>query len=310
MNEIINDINPEVLKMNGIINYVNIIISYITDIFYNNITALYVIRIGFGIGLSILLSIIKWRINIIKKYIWLLIIYIIILCIFIMLMLINYAGEDCEHMFYYTVNNAMDNYIEYDMLNENSTSNYSKNTTHCMADQGWERYFLNTGKDNIDLENSNKNELKKIFTSNIPELQNEKITKDELLNIFNNSHSRFTGSRFNYQLYTKHGMLDYIKFEKLGAAIINVKLTNSTLNLKWWNLCHLYSLIHYKDIPFDINDIKSYSPETFYEDLVNKDHNKSFNSYWKRELNKYKDSQNEFYSYMRIIHSVIDSNNK
>jgi hypothetical protein len=51
-------------------------------------------------------------------------------------MLINYAGEDCEHMFYSTVNNAIDNYIEYDMLNDNYILNYSKNTIHCMADQG------------------------------------------------------------------------------------------------------------------------------------------------------------------------------
>ena len=293
--------------MNEIINDVNIIISYIMDVFSNNITALHVIRIGFGIALSILLSIIKWRIDSKKKYILLLIIYIIILCIFFMLILINYAGEDCEHMFYSTVNNAIDNYIEYDMLNENYTSNYSKNTIHCMADQGWERYFLNTEKDNIDLEISNRNEVRKIFTSNIPSLQNEEITKKGLYDTFKNSHLGFTGSRIDKTLYTKQGMLDYIMFEKLCRGIISIKLTNNTLNLKWWNLCHLYSLSHYQDIPFDLNSIKSYTPETFYEDLVKKDHNNSLNNYWKRELSKYKDSQNEFYSYMRIIHSVINS---
>lgn len=292
--------------MSEIINYINVIIFYIMDIFYI-ITTVYVIIIGFWVTLWILFSIIKWIINSKYKYIFINTIYFILLCISFILMLILSAVECCEDPCDYTVNNSIDNimyYLEYDMLNEYYPSNYSPNIIYCMADEGWERYFPTTEKDYTNLSIADKNEVNKVFTRNVPGFENQILTKDEVQDTFKESTSKHSWDKLDRALYNKRVVLNAKNFENLYKGVISVKLANLDLNLNWRNLCYLYNISHHSNLPFDIHNIKSYTPESFYENLEsNKDY---LNSYWKNEYSKYQNTQNELYAYMRIIDSVVN----
>jgi hypothetical protein len=303
--------------MSEIINYVIIIISSIMDVFYNiHITAECVISIGYWVALFILVLIINSK-NILKKLLY--IIYIIMTCISFILINITSAGEDCNDIIY-PLDNTMHDYITYsdDMSNYiwdyNNISNYSNNVMYMIGNEGWELYYPSGESGYIDLLIADRNIVNSVFTSNIPELQNQRITKYDLYITFKDTietNSMKSWYKLDKTKYTKQGVLDSANFEYLYRGIISTKSSNNQLDLKWWNLCYLYGITHHNDIPFDINDIKSYTPESFYNHLVTKKENNSLNDYWKRELVKYEgNKKGEFYAYMRIIHFVINRRNQ
>jgi len=307
--------------MSEIINYINIIISYIMDVFYNYITVIYVIRISFWVTFLILFYIIKWIINSKYKYIFLRTIYFIILCLYFILILIMSAAECNDEDWFNTVSDPINvpilKYIEYDMLNENYHWNYSYNITYCMADQNWEDHFpisrnvytnLSVADRNIytNLSFADRNEIFRVFTrSNIPEYRDWILNEEEMKEVFKEAASKHSWTtKVNTEVYNKRVVLNNDNFERLHKGVVSVKIANLDLNLKWRNLCYLYSISHHRNLPFEIHNIRSYTPQSFYDNLDSNSNN--LNSYWRREYIKYQYSQNELYAYMRIIDSVVN----
>lgn len=309
------------LNINEIIKYVIIII----DGLYN-ITAECVISISYWVVYCIFINIIILIINLIiknKNRLNILLYIIFSIMIFISIMLINSTTVGEDDILYIITSNSLDNHITHldymsdkiwdvhDIIysdyiwNENNISNYSNNITYMSGNVGWELCLSNSEPDPIDFENP----VNDIFKSNIPGLQNQTITKQDLYNTFKNTienNSMSNWNKLDKTKYTRIDVLNVVNFEHLYTGIYNIKLTNFHLDLKWWNLCYLYGITHHKDIPFNINDIKNYTPESFYNHLKTLNDENSLNNFWKRELDKYSDKQDVFYSYMRIIHFVLN----
>jgi hypothetical protein len=214
------------------------------------------------------------------------------------------------------MDNTIREYISYDMSNEifkDSKWDYSFNTTYCASNEDWEPYYPCGEKGYFDLLIADRDQVNSVFRSNIPSLQNQRITKHDLYVTFKNTietNALNNWTKLDKAKFSKKEVLDVINFEYLYKGIISTKSSNNALDIKWWNLCYLYGISHHYDVPFDLNEIKSYTPESFYNDLETKSNNGHVSDYWKRELAKNKDKKNEFYAYMRIIHFVKSRRNQ
>jgi len=306
--------------MSEIIKYVIITI----DGLYN-ITVECGISIGYWVAYCIFIKIIIWVINLIinnKNRLKILLLYIIFsFTIFISIMLINSTTVGEDDILYIITQNPLDNHITHfdymsnkiwdihDIIysdyiwNENNISNYSNNVVYMSGNVGWELYLANSEPEPINFNDPVNN----IFRSNIPGLQNQTINKQDLYTTFKNTietNSMANWNKLDKTKYTRLDVLSVVNFEHLYTSIYKIKLANYHLDLKWWNLCYLYGITHHEDVPFNINDIKNYTPESFYNHLKNNEN--TLSNFWKRELNRYSDKQDVFYSYMRIIHFVIN----
>lgn len=313
--------------MSEIINYVINIISYIIDVFYNiHITAEFIIFIGYCGALFILVFIINGIFNgknILKKLLY--ITYIVMSIILFILINITSAGEDdCSYLLYKTHPLSikihdyhledMPNYI--DILN-NCITNITKNTIYMTGREGWEIYFPREEDENtyLDLLIADRDNIHKIFQSNIPEMQNpnQRFTKSDLYLKFIDTidtNAMKSWCKLDKIKYTKKIVLDQANFEYLYRAVISISVKNPDLKLNWWNLCYLYGISHHKDIPFDLNDIINKTPESFYEMLEDKKNNDTLSAYWKKELDKYSgNKKGDFYASMRIIQFVVNKRN-
>ncbi len=308
--------------MSEIIKYVIIIIDGLYSI-----TAECVISIGYWVEYCIFINIIILIINMIinnKNRLNILLLYILFsITIFISIMLINSTTVGEDDILYIITHNPLNNDITYlDYMPDkiwdvhditypdyiwdvNNISNYSNNITYMASNVGWELRLTNSDTDPIDFNDPVNN----VYKSNIPGLQNQIVTKQDLYTTFKNTietHSMANWNKLDKAKYTKVDVVNVMSFEHLYTRLYGIKLTNHHLDLKWWNLCYLYGITHHEDIPFNINDIKNYTPESFYNHLKTLDDNKSLNPFWQRELEKYGNKQDVFYTYMRIIHFVIN----
>lgn len=307
--------------MSEIIKYVIIIIDGLYSI-----TAECVISIGYWVAYCIFINIIILIINMIinnKNRLNILLLYILLsITIFISIMLINSTTVGEDDILYIITHNPLNNditYLDYTsdkiwdvhditypdyIWDVNHISNYSNNITYMASNVGWELRLTNSDTDPIDFNDPVNN----VYKSNIPGLQNQIVTKQDLYTTFKNTietHSMANWNKLDKAKYTKVDVVNVMSFEHLYTRLYGIKLTNHHLDLKWWNLCYLYGITHHEDIPFNINDIKNYTPESFYNHLKTLDDNKSLNLFWQRELEKYGNKQDVFYTYMRIIHFVI-----
>lgn len=258
-----------------------------------------------------------------NKRLKILLLYIIFsIMIFISIMLINSATVGEDDILYIITHNPLDNHITYlDYMSDkiwdvhdiaysdyiwdvDNISNYSNNITYMSSNIGWELCYPNSEGDPIDLNDP----VNVVYTSNIPGL-NQVITKQDLYTSFKNTivvNSMANWNKLDKAKYTKVDVVNVVSFEHLYNSLYGIKLTNFHLDLKWWNLCYLYGISHHEDIPFNIYDIKSYTPESFYSHLKTLSDENRLNYFWKRELEKYSDKQDVFYTYMRIVHFVMN----
>lgn len=221
-------------------------------------------------------------------------------------MLYDITNDPLDNAWYHSYDTWDHSYDEWD--HSYDECNYSYNTIHLSGRPGWEIYFPQNEKGYLDLVYADKKFINdSVFRSSIPELQNQTITKEDLYISFKNTLN--TSSLRNYKLdqskYIRRVVMDEVRFEYLYWSILSNKSSNVWLELKWWDLCYIYGLSHHKDIPFDLNDIKSHTPQTFYNYLEIKKNNNTLNDYWKRALNKYQDKPESLYAYVRISNFVI-----
>lgn len=307
--------------MSEIIKYVIIIIEGLY-----NITAECVISIGYWVASYIFIKIIIiFIINLIinnKNRLKKLLYIIFSITVFICIMLINIttAGED--DISYIMTQDPLDNHITHldnmpdklldvhditysDYIWDENNINYSKNITYMAGNTGWELCLsADSARKPINLNNP----INHVFTSNIPGFQNQTITNQDLYNTFKKTietHSMANWNKLDKSKYTRIYVLNVANFEHLRQGIYGVKLKNPHLDLKWWNLCYLYGISHHEDIPFNVDDILNHTPESFYNHLRTLRDENLLNNFWKRELEKYSNRPDVFYTYMRIIHSVF-----
>ena len=106
---------------------------------------------------------------------------------------------------------------------------------------------------------------------------------------------------------------DKRKYDALINGFKSVQAKNRNLNLDWEQQCRIYALLHRKLVPFDIKDIKSWTPETFYTFLQTSKNNKILSPKWEYMMNKYlKDSSKkyELYTYMRIVNFAMNTSQR
>lgn len=312
---------------NYFINIIPYIMDIIKDIFYNTyIAAECVMNISYWVALFILLFILNWKSkgnNILKTLQK--IIYIIFVCLYFIVINITSVGEDDidfwlqgadspDHWLYDEDSSVrwIDEYPDDFVVSLPST--YSKNVLYMMGDEV-DPYYPFGEKAYLDLLIADRNLINSVFQSNISQLQdpNQRLTKTDLYlsfkdNIENNAMKSWY--KLDKEKYTKKGVLSVIRFEYLYRGIIASKTANPDLQLKWWNLCYLYGISHHKDIPFDLNDVKSHTPESLYNILEKKKEDNTLNDYWTRMLHKYPNNgRADFYTYMRIIAFVVSKDN-
>jgi hypothetical protein len=306
--------------MSEIFNNVIIVIYYIIDVFFiiPIITTCLISR-GFWVAYCILvLNIINWISNNINK-LYVLLYNLIIFLIFILIILINIpsAGEDLEILYPKDIlspNNRLDYISHTDKLWECESdiyySNYSRNVTYMSGNEDWESNFFNNPKGYNDLLFADKNSISNMFKGNTSISENNIMNKQECNSCFQNTVSEVVTKRLRYFDTTKYTVEDTLsptRFDALYKGIISTKASNSSLDLNWRELCRLYAITHHTLTPFDINDIKSYTPETFYTHLQTLHNDKPLCPNWQWPLNKYPNKKNELYAYMRIVEFSINN---
>lgn len=168
-------------------------------------------------------------------------------------------------------------------------------------------------KGNKTLLNIFKNSKSSFFKEYVPTKKKwyQKMDGDEIT-IFNNSIDTVLKNRayINVNLYkTMYDIREPRKYLTLLNGFKRVYANNSHLKLDWREQCRIYAILHHKATSFDIKDIETWTPETFFTFLQTGKVNKTLDQRWVYMANKYllnPEKKYELYTYMRIAYRAID----
>lgn len=328
--------------MYDIINSVIIVMYYIIDLlFLIPLLAECVISIGFLVAYYIImLNVINWvyYMDKLSKILYILLYTMIILLFFIFILLMNIgtAVDDLgtinsNDILYMNNKSDMEVISEY-FSYEKYASNYFNNVTYLSGLDDWhfnndDDLVYNSSQNILNANNSLDNNyrvrqsllnadidsINNVFKDNSLLSSNRVMNKEELYSIFQNIVQDGMTSRHGRldPIYTLNDVKDPIKFDALYKGIISIKASNNHLDLNWKELCRMYTVAHHRWIQFDINEINSYTPETFYSHMKTLQNNQSLAPWIEWQLRKYlndSNKQNELYAYMRIVQFAINRN--
>lgn len=189
---------------------------------------------------------------------------------------------------------------------EDDSRYLSDSVCNLAGNEDWERSFLHNdnSKGFFDLVCADRNTIMEIFRGTTSLSTNNVMDKAECNRCFQDSISSVVTKRLTYfdkTKYTVEATVAQERFESLYKGVIGTKASNPYLDLKWRELCRLYAMTHHVRTPFDIHEIRNYTPETFYEFLETRHKNKPLCLHWQWPLDKFSTRKNELYAYMRVV---------
>lgn len=238
--------------------------------------------------------------------------YLFMFLSFILIFIINMPTAGKDDLEYLLKDNTTCSNNRLDLLHADNvwewwyepTTYPSNSLCQLSGNDDWEKYFPSNSKGYTDLLFADKNSITNMFRGNTSLSANNVMDKTECNNCFQNTISSVVTKRLTYFDRTKYTVEDTVastRFEALYKGIISTKASNNSLDLNWRELCRLYAMTHHIRTPFDIHEIKSYTPETFYNHLETSHKNKPLCLHWQWPLDKYSTKKNELYAYMRIV---------
>ena len=172
-------------------------------------------------------------------------------------------------------------FVEYmDSLDYYADSIISEYSCNMSSREGWQDHFVNIARDNSTMLNTDQNSIRNMFKE---PFSDRIMNKYELKYNFDQTVKRYMTTRWAHldTKYTLPGILEHTKCEALYKGIVTTKASNSQLDLNWKELCRFYAISHHKLTPMDINDVKNFTPETFYTHMQTLDSDKKLCPTWK-----------------------------